>query len=1090
MRGKARRTPRNYRTRADHLHGQIVSNDNQASSTSRNHGALCQADNSFTSGERNRATDKLEAKESDLTLAKSRLGQSQAVGKMGSWEYDPETEKVWWSDESYRLLGYKPGEVDPDFELVLEMTHPEDRDKVRIATYEAVKNKTAYDIDHRLFRNDGVEIVIHERGEVIFDDSGVAIRMNGTVQDITDRARAVEALRDREVLLSTVLEHSYDGLVTLQPIRDEAGQIADFVYTSANDSAIVLLGKNPTDSRLLEAFPSSPEDGLFHKYIEIIETGKPIHIERQFAGMLKGDPWYRIVAVPTENGITVGFNDITEKKRAEEALNAAYGDLERRIEERTLELRTTLETLVEGVITIGAQGTIESFNRSAEAMFGYTSCEMIGQNVSVLMTTEDSDRHDQYVSEYLSTATPKIIGIGREVQGRRKNGTEFPLWLSIGEMEIDGKRKFVGTVRDISEKRDADDALRKSEGRFRAITENTTDYTMVIGADGCFTYSSPAGERFTGYAPNEVVGRSYESFVVEDDLEIISLVFVEALAKSGETIHVPHFRAKHLDGHLVDYEALVTNMMDVTGVEGIVVSVRDITERVSAETELKESESQLRTITRLSPTGIFRTDRNGRAIFVNDRWNEIMGLARNSDVAIEWLRVLHPDDREIAISDWESSVEHGVPYTGEFRVIHPNGHLAWTYSEATPERDEAGEIIGFVGFSLDITERKDAENRLRDSEERFQDYTNATADWFWEIGADGVVNFVSQGFKDYSGYEPEDFVGKPFIEGAKFFQVEAEPDDWSDFVNRTIKGESFPELVFSFVNAAGEKLYLRSGGIPVFDQDSGKILAYRGTSRDITHQKKLEQDLLVAKEQAEVANKAKSEFLSSMSHELRTPMNAILGFSQLLEQAAAGPLNDDQKAFVDEILRSGHHMLDLIGDVLDLSKIESGDFSIDLENLNPVPLVQACLNMVRASADLKKIALRTRFPKDNLPIIRIDALRFKQALLNLLSNAVKYNRPNGEVLLECVSGETGNLHLSVSDTGHGIPNEMRDKVFEPFDRLGAESSDTPGTGIGLTVTKKLIESMGGTVGFESTVGEGTTFWIEMPLASSEPEPSH
>lgn len=236
------------------------------------------------------------------------------------------------------------------------------------------------------------------------------------------------------------------------------------------------------------------------------------------------------------------------------------------------------------------------------------------------------------------------------------------------------------------------------------------------------------------------------------------------------------------------------------------------------------------------------------------------------------------------------------------------------------------------------------------------------------------------------------------------------------------------------------------------------------------------------KEMAVGANRAKSGFLSSMNHELRTPMNAILGYAQLLNHETSEPLSPSQGEFVNEILQSGRHMLELINDVLDLAKIESGHLSFETGDHDVVEIISACLGMIDANAKESGIRIVNQLPTNGLPIIRGDSLRLRQVFLNLLSNAVKYNRPDGQILLECDTVMEGYLRVSISDTGEGIPEELWDKVFEPYDRLGADSTGIQGTGIGLTVTKQLIEGMRGSIGFSSIVGKGTTFWIDLPIA--------
>ena len=222
-----------------------------------------------------------------------------------------------------------------------------------------------------------------------------------------------------------------------------------------------------------------------------------------------------------------------------------------------------------------------------------------------------------------------------------------------------------------------------------------------------------------------------------------------------------------------------------------------------------------------------------------------------------------------------------------------------------------------------------------------------------------------------------------------------------------------------------------------------------------------------------------------MSHELRTPLNAILGFAQLLQYNSREPLSKSQESSVDNILKGGKYLLELIEQVLELSKIEAGKLSLNFDHIPAQVIIDESLKLIQMRADKEGIEVIDRTVGDVLPLVWVDGTRMVQVLLNLLSNAVKYNRANGTVTLSCLELAEQMLRISVTDTGPGIPVEKQDDLFKPFERLGREAGQIEGTGIGLTITRQIIELLGGRVGFESVYGKGSTFWVDVPISGNQ-----
>ncbi|GAB3629942.1 hypothetical protein GCM10027419_47990 [Pandoraea terrae] len=339
----------------------------------------------------------------------------------------------------------------------------------------------------------------------------------------------------------------------------------------------------------------------------------------------------------------------------------------------------------------------------------------------------------------------------------------------------------------------------------------------------------------------------------------------------------------------------------------------------------------------------------------------------------------------------------------------------------------------------------------------------------WTANPEGGVEYYNQPWVTYTGLTIEQTQGWGWEPAFHPDDLQPTIDRWSSALER---GCEF-EIEFRLKRASdGVYRWFLARGLPAKDVD-GNLVKWFGTCTDIEDQKQ-------ARAAAERANRAKSDFLSSMSHELRSPLNAILGFAQLMASDSPPP-TPSQRASIDQILRAGWHLLELINEVLDLAKIESGQVSLSPETVSLADAMRECESMVEPLAQQRGI--RMGFPRFEVPcFVRADRTRLKQILINLLSNAVKYNRERGTVEVMRGMRTPDRVRISVQDSGAGLSPEQLAQLFQPFNRLGQEAGPEEGTGIGLVVAKRLIELMGGAIGVESTVGAGSVFWIEMDSA--------
>jgi PAS domain S-box-containing protein len=447
-----------------------------------------------------------------------------------------------------------------------------------------------------------------------------------------------------------------------------------------------------------------------------------------------------------------------------------------------------------------------------------------------------------------------------------------------------------------------------------------------------------------------------------------------------------------------------------------------------------------------------------------------------------WMYI-HPEDHQASKDCMHEHFRTGKPFSSFYRVKMKNGEYIWTQVRADSLRDENGRVLVMSGVSFDVTALKQAEDALRESEARQERIIQSSNDGIWEWYAKkGGFHFSSRCW-ELIGYNANDDEITRGEDKLVVWRKHIHPQDLSKFDQALadhMAGKGPFDLEYRLIGKDKAIHWVRGRGRASFNKD-GKPVRMSGANMDMTQIKLAEERVIQAKVAAEKANQAKSEFLSSMSHELRTPLNAILGYAQLFEYDLN--LTQQQMANMREIRKAGDHLLQLINDVLDLAKIESGKMTVSLEPVLVSRIIDEAFTLVQPQADANGIRLYSTNDHLYPHYVIADNVRYKQALINLLSNAIKYNNIGGEVEVKLQLHDSKNLRLIVRDNGKGIPANRQAEVFQPFNRLNAEFTKIEGSGVGLVITKQLVEMMNGRLDFRSKEGVGTEFWIDLPLAS-------
>lgn len=631
------------------------------------------------------------------------------------------------------------------------------------------------------------------------------------------------------------------------------------------------------------------------------------------------------------------------------------------------------------------------------------------------------------------------------------------------------------------------------EERFRQLVENANDIIYTLDLDGNFKSLNNAGERIIGYSREECLEMKITDLVVPGQGEVLDGMMSKKWdGVSVTTYELQIFRRGGEPAVLEVSSRPIIENGAIMGVQGI---ARDITERKRAEQTLRQQEEFIHQVVDTDPSFIFVKDRKGRFTLINRAVAEFFGVPvtemlgkRDADLNPNSAQVglIELDDREVL----EGRREKFIP---EEQVANLKGEVRWLQTVKRPILSASGEAEFILGVSTDITARKLAEEKVRDSHALYLSLVENLPVSVYCKDLAGHFSFVNQSFCNLLGKSTEEILGKTDFDFSPANLAQKYRRD-DEKVIQTAK--VFGTLEEHHRRSDGSKSFIQTIKAPVTNA-KGQIIGTQGIIWDMTERKHAEDELKLAKEAAESANRAKSEFLANVSHEIRTPMNGVLGMINLLldaELAAA------QRDFAETAKISAEALLTVINDILDFSKIEAGKLHLETVDFDVRQIVETTVELFGERAYAKEIELASLVAHGIHGQLRGDPGRLRQVLLNLVGNAVKFT-DKGEVFLNVTAEHESDamltLRFAVSDTGIGIAPNTQRQLFEPFTQ--GDSSTTRqfgGTGLGLAISKSIVECMGGQIGFESAVERGSTFWFEVAFEKQKAqglsrfEPAH
>ena len=936
-------------------------------------------------------------------------------------------------------------------------------------------------------RLDGTEFVVESNSILVKDENGKPTELIGSFSDITDRKQTEQKLlvKDQvfESSLSAISTSDIDGVITLanaaflelwgyDNLDDVKGHPIPYFFVDPDEALPILESLNKTDIWKGEFLAKRKDGSTF--------------IAQSLSSVIRN-----------ENGELTGYHssviDITERKKTEESLVSAN---------KLLELTGTIARIGGWELDMVSNEMI--FTKEALLINDLDP----STNLSLVQAFEmihpdDRAAHQSVVEQSL------IDGKSWDRELRMTTAKGRNIWIRTqGKVDMkNGKAiKLYGSFQDITSHKQAEESLRESEKRYRLLSENSTDTIWLMRLDGTFLYHSPAVMQLRGYTPEEANKVSMEKTMTPESMTFLGKLFAREEAKpmkerwNSLRFELEMFRK---DGTKIWTEVAAKGVFDDNGqIVGLQGATHDITKRKLAEVEILRSNSLLNSIIE-SPDNVimFAIDSSYNYIGFNTAHKKEMKYAYDADIEIGQPILSYvpgKEDRLKSIKNYERVLK-GERFI-EIQQYGIEESRSWYELIFNPMIDSLNNVTGFTVFVTNITDRKLAEKAIKESEEKYRTLTDNMILGQVLHAADTSIIFSNPAASEILGLSDGQMYGKKAID-----------PQWK-FVKEDKSDMPLEEYPVNIVISTKEKLANYTLGIKHPDRDyitwvmvnavpiinKEKKLEYVSiTFSDITDAKKAENELLVAKARAEESDRLKTAFLANMSHEIRTPMNGILGFAELLKEPNLS--GEKQQRYISIIEKGGARMLNIINDIVSISKIESGQVEVHIKESNVNDQIEYIYTFFKPEIEGKDMQFSFKNSlSSKKSIIKTDREKVYSILSNLIKNAIKYSK-QGSIEFGYIKKDSF-LEFYVKDTGIGVPKERQEAIFKRFIQADiADKNAYQGAGLGLSISKAYVEMLGGKIWVESEEGSGSCFYFTLPyetetiketITKKEVSPSH